>query len=103
MPGAQARHLVMMSRGSVWHKYLQSAELVGTSQGLLLIGARTSLFAPDDVQVKGIEVRDVDKLMKGAWRVYRNRDCNERDWEEQQQLHYSRTWKGPGRVLHPVG
>lgn len=37
-----------------------------------------SLFSPDDIQIKGSKIRDLDKLIEGAWRVQRNRDCNER-------------------------
>lgn len=55
-----------------------SAELVYTFKGLLLVRARMSLFSPDNIQIEGIEVRDLDKLIEGAWKVYRNGDCNER-------------------------
>ena len=37
-----------------------------------------SLFSPDNIQIKGIEVRDPDKLTERAWKVCRNRDCKER-------------------------
>lgn len=37
-----------------------------------------SLFAPNLYRLKEAEVRDLDKLIKGVWRVCRNRDCNER-------------------------
>jgi len=37
-----------------------------------------ALFSPDNIQIKGVEVRDLDKLIEGAWRVYRSRDCKER-------------------------
>ena len=37
-----------------------------------------ALFSPDNIQIKGIEVRDLDKFTEGAWKVCRNRDCKQR-------------------------
>ena len=37
-----------------------------------------SLFSPDNIQIKGIEVRELDKLTERAWKVCRNRDCTGR-------------------------
>lgn len=55
-----------------------SAKLIYTSQGLLLIRVRMSLFPPSDIQIKGSEIWDLDKLIEEAWRVKGNRDFNKR-------------------------
>jgi len=61
-----------------------SAELVYTFKGLLLVRARMSLFSPSNIQMKGIEVRDLDKLIEGLRKyIETGIVMKERNWKEQ--------------------
>ena len=87
-----ARCTRIMLRGSVWHEQFtifwfspsMSAELVYTFKGLLLVRARMSLFSPSNIQMKGIEVRDLDKLIEGLRKyIETGIVMKERNWKEQ--------------------
>jgi len=49
----------------MWFSASMCAECGYSSQGLQLIRARVALFSPGSIQVKGVEVRGLDKLTEG--------------------------------------